>query len=178
MLTALIAGSFGVVALATSAPASSVCATNGHVYLINPSSFSGTFTKFEDDAVDGPTYDFSLPADTSIGFQLGGNGLNPVSAPYWDVFDQNGAFIKRVTGNRAGSNCVSNQTFFSDSGSLNTAHIYRAVYVPGNNIVIPFRQAHFRFIFDQPPVNPDPDPDPTPTRTIDPCLALIQLPCQ
>jgi hypothetical protein len=171
MLTALAAGSIFAIAAAAPAPAGSVCATNGHVYLINPDVYGGTFTKFETDDVNGGTYDFSLPSDTTIGFQLGGNGVNPVSAPYWDVFDQSGALINRMTANRAGSNCVSNQKFFTDSGSLNTVHDYRAVYVPGNNIVIPFRQAHFRFIFNQPPRLPDPTDDPTDP----PCL--LPIPC-
>jgi hypothetical protein len=157
MLTALAAGSLVAVAVAAPAPASEVCSTGGQVDAIDPSS-SGVFTKFETDPIDGPTYDFSMPIDTPVGLAIRGNGLNPTTAPYWDVFDQDGTFIRRVTGNLAGSDCVSNQKFFTDCGRPETVHVYRAVYQAGNSGATVNQQAHFRFIFDQPSPPPPPGP--------------------
>ena len=170
LLTALIAASLSVAAVAVATPASATsCQTQGHIYVINPTSYPGTYVKFEYDAVDGPTFDFSLQADTNVSFQLGGNGLAPGVAPYWQVFDQNGAYVKTATGSNTGSNCVSNQRYFSDSGSLGTVHTYRAVYQAGNSGANVYQQAHFRFVYDRPAPLPDPDPDPNP----DPCGRLL-----
>jgi hypothetical protein len=152
LLSVFIFGCLGVVALAQPAFASQ-CATNAHVYVINPSGYAGTFVKQETDPIDGGTYDFSVRADTTISFQLGGNGLTPYSTPFWQVFDQSGQNVRTLTGSTTSGNCVSNQKTFTTSASLGTVHTYKVTYQTGNSQGAIQGQAHFRFIFDQPADN-------------------------
>src|SRR5262245_17021422 len=117
ILTVLAAGSIGAVAPAT--PAFGVsCATNAHVYVITPN----VFIKFEHDPIDGPTFDFDVPAERLIVFQLGGNGLKPNEDPFWDVFDESGRWVRTLMGSRAGGNCVSDQLRHEDTAHAGAVH--------------------------------------------------------
>jgi hypothetical protein len=156
ILAVLAAGTVAPV-LVGQQPALATC-PSAHVYLIR----AGVFTKFQSDPIDGPTYDFSVPANTTIVFELGGNGLKSDEDPFWDVYDQNGGYVRTLIGSRAGG-CVSNQRSFTISGSFGSAHTFRATYQPAGGGVV-WSQAHFRFIYNILP-EPDPDPDPDP----DPC---------
>jgi hypothetical protein len=125
MLSVFIFGCVGVVTLAQPALAgtASLCATDAHVYLIDPTGYPGLFQKSETDPIDGPTYDFSLRACSTISFQLGGNGLTLSSTPFWEVFDQNGAQVQTLTGSPTSGNCVSNQRGFSTSAFRDCSHV-------------------------------------------------------
>lgn len=69
---------------------------------------------------DGPTYDISVPADTIVIFDLGGNSFKADEDPFSDVYDRNGTYVRTLIGDRTGDTCVSNERQLAMSESFAT----------------------------------------------------------
>ena len=143
LVLALAAGSiFGVTTQQASAAA---CPTGAFVYVSPaPNLF---VVKRETDPVNGsmPTIRVNVP-DTggpyNVAVKVGGNGLANTSTPFWDVVDARG-YIHRVTGNSAGTNCVSVEKSHTFSGVAGDTFRATANYDAGNSGARIRNQNHF-----------------------------------
>lgn len=170
LLMGLAAGAVAVVALPQPAHAAA-CNTYAHVYYIK----GGLSVKWEWDDVNGPTYDFHVYYNTTVTFELGGNGIEPGSTPIWNVYDQSNTLLDQRAGSTASGNCVSNQLSYFTSGAPGAVYTYKATYEKGYNDGNVVNQNVFRLIFDvAPPTGGggDPDPDPCGSTRICPDLPL------
>lgn len=149
LVMALAAGSIFTVTAQPASAAPAACPTAAQVYM-SPS--PGLYVvKRETDPINGtmPTVRVNVP-DTGgpYGFtvRVGGTGLADTSTPWWDVVDTNG-YIHRVTGNAAGTNCVSAEkphTFIGVAGDTFRA---KTNYDAGNSGVKIRNQNHFVLVF-------------------------------
>src|SRR5262245_27397452 len=135
-----------VTSVVTARPALAAgCATSAHVYV------DGGHFKFETDAINGPIDTLNKPLGTNITF--GGNGLKPNEQPFWDIYREdsfgNLQYVTTRLGNKAGSNCVSNEkSFFVGSNIFSTptpvigTYVLLVTYQSGNSGAVIRQQRH------------------------------------
>ncbi|MFI6320400.1 hypothetical protein ACIBG8_22900 [Nonomuraea sp. NPDC050556] len=134
----------GGVALTAAPVHAATCATLGHAYFIYPVSGFNYMSGFENDQRYGVA---TITARRGDGFELGGNGIDPLSRITFRAASSGGMFAgsNRADSSLARSNCVVNQTSnrYTIGNVPNGTYTITAEYTGGNT---------GKFVFGEPVV--------------------------